>query len=52
LARPEEARALHRRVAGHARLIVFDRAGHHNLIETAPQLYSRSILEFIRAVRR
>ena len=46
LARPEEARALHRQVAAHGRLILFPGADHHNLPDSAPELFKRTLLEF------
>jgi len=46
LARPEEARALHREVASHGRLLLFPGAGHGNLIGSAPALYTHTVLEF------
>lgn len=52
LARPSEARALHRRVESHARLLLFEHAGHLDFPVTDPILYRRSILEFVRAVER
>jgi uncharacterized protein len=52
VARPGEARALHDRVRSHGRLIFFERAGHMNFPETAPERYSRVVLEFVRAVAR
>jgi alpha-beta hydrolase superfamily lysophospholipase len=52
LARPAEARALYRRVEGHGKLIIFDRAGHHDLFDTDPGLYRRTVLDFNRAIKR
>jgi uncharacterized protein len=51
LARPEEARALHRRIATHSRLVLVPDARHGDLCAAAPELYSRTVLEFCRAVR-
>ena len=50
LARPEEARALHGRVASHGRLVFLPGAGHGDLLHSAPELYARTILEFCREV--
>jgi alpha-beta hydrolase superfamily lysophospholipase len=50
LARPEEARALHGRVATHGRLVLVPGAGHGDLLHSAPDLYKRTILEFCREV--
>ena len=50
LARPQEAQALYRRVAAHARLVRFPDANHHNLRESAPELFNPAILEFCREI--
>jgi pimeloyl-ACP methyl ester carboxylesterase len=50
LARPEEARALHGRVASHSRLVFVPGAGHGDLLHSAPELYTRTLLEFCREV--
>jgi pimeloyl-ACP methyl ester carboxylesterase len=50
LARPEEARALHGRVASHGRLVLVPDAGHGDLLHSAPELYARTVLEFCREV--
>jgi alpha-beta hydrolase superfamily lysophospholipase len=47
LARIEEARAIHRRVVAHARLVVFPGAQHNNLAESAPELHKRTIGDFL-----
>jgi pimeloyl-ACP methyl ester carboxylesterase len=39
LARPEEARALFSQVATHGKLVFFPGAEHHNLSESAPELF-------------
>ncbi len=49
-ARPEEARALHGRVATHGRLIFIPDADHGDLFHSAPGLYTRTILEFCREI--
>jgi alpha-beta hydrolase superfamily lysophospholipase len=46
-ARPEEARALLDRVKGHGRLVLFEKAGHLRFLDEDPELYKRTILEFI-----
>jgi alpha-beta hydrolase superfamily lysophospholipase len=50
LARPEEARALHGQVATHGRLMFIPGADHGDLHHSAPDLYTRAILEFCRDV--
>ena len=45
-ARPEEARALHGRVASHGRLMFIPGANHGDLLGSAKNLYTRTILEF------
>jgi pimeloyl-ACP methyl ester carboxylesterase len=52
IARPEDARALHRRVEGHGTLIVFERAGHWTILKTDPGRYRRSIVDFLRTAPR
>jgi alpha-beta hydrolase superfamily lysophospholipase len=47
LARPEEARALYDRVASHGRLVFVPGAGHGDLLGSAPEFYSRTVLEFM-----
>jgi alpha-beta hydrolase superfamily lysophospholipase len=42
-ARPEEARALYRRVAAHGRLVWFERAGHESYYAQDPSLYRKTI---------
>jgi alpha-beta hydrolase superfamily lysophospholipase len=49
-ARPEEARALHGRVATHGRLMIIPGADHGDLLHAARDLYTRTILEFCREV--
>ena len=50
MARPDEARALHEKVASHARLVFFPGAGHGDLLRAAPDLYTRNVLDFCRSV--
>src|SRR5262249_45287129 len=50
LARPEEARALHDRVASHGRLVFIPDAEHGDLLHSAPELYARTVLEFCREI--
>jgi uncharacterized protein len=50
LARPEEAEALHQKVAAHGRLVWMPGAGHANLLGAAPELYQRTILEFVGSI--
>lgn len=49
-ARPEEARALHTQVASHGRLVFVPGAGHGDLLHSARDFYTRTILEFCRDV--
>jgi uncharacterized protein len=51
-ARPEEAEALHDRVKGHGRLVVFEHAGHMNFPYASPQRYRKEALGFIRKAGR
>jgi uncharacterized protein len=51
-ARPEEARALYDRVRSHARLILFEHAGHMNFPETAPERYRQAVLGWFRSLKR
>ncbi len=46
LARPAEAKALYEQVATHGRLVFIPKAGHGNLFRSAPELYSRVVLDF------
>lgn len=48
-ARPEEARALYERVAGHGRLVFFAGAGHDSLLPHDPALYRRVVAEWLHA---
>jgi alpha-beta hydrolase superfamily lysophospholipase len=50
LARPEEARALYHQVEAHGRLVFFPGASHHNLPETAPGVFKRTLLEFCQEI--
>jgi alpha-beta hydrolase superfamily lysophospholipase len=50
LARPDEARALHERVAAHGRLVFFPGAGHGDLLHARPELFTRHVLAFCREV--
>lgn len=52
MARPHEARALHGQVASHGRLVFVPGAGHGDLLRAAPELYSRTVLDFFRSVVR
>lgn len=52
MARPDEARALHGRVASHGRLVFVPGAGHGDLHRAAPEVYRRTVLEFCQAVGR
>ena len=52
LARPEEARALQQRVERHSELIFFDRTAHEDLLDSDPDLYRRTVLTFIRKIKR
>lgn len=49
-ARPEEARDLYQRVAKHGRLIFFEGAGHDSLLDHDPELYRKTIQEWLDAV--
>jgi alpha-beta hydrolase superfamily lysophospholipase len=49
MARPDEARALHGRVASHGRLVLIPGAGHGDLLRAAPELYARTILDFCQS---
>jgi uncharacterized protein len=44
--------ALHEKVASHSRLVLVPGAGHGDLLGAAPELYSRAVLEFVRAVAK
>ncbi len=48
-ARPEEARALYRRVAGHARLVWFEDAGHESFFRHDPSLYGKTVGPLVAA---
>ena len=48
VARPDEAQAIFDRVRSHGKLIIFEHAGHMNFPETYPDLYQRSVLQFLR----
>lgn len=50
MARPDEARALHGRVASHGRLVMVPGAGHGDLFGAAPELYTRTVLDFCQSV--
>ena len=51
VARPDEAQAILDRVRSHSKLIIFEHAGHMNFQETYPELYQRSVVEFLREIR-
>jgi pimeloyl-ACP methyl ester carboxylesterase len=50
LARPQEAQALHRQVAAHGQLVLLPGVRHADLIGTAPELYKRTVLDFVAAI--
>ncbi|SIO22403.1 Lysophospholipase, alpha-beta hydrolase superfamily [Singulisphaera sp. GP187] len=50
-ARPQEAKALHRRVKSHGRLILFEKAGHLNFLETDGTRYRRSLIDFVHSLK-
>jgi uncharacterized protein (DUF952 family)/alpha-beta hydrolase superfamily lysophospholipase len=50
LAQVDEATALHGRVKSHGQLVVFERAGHHNLVGSDPVRYWRLLDEFLGQV--
>jgi pimeloyl-ACP methyl ester carboxylesterase len=50
-ARLEEAKALHERVRSHASLVLFERGGHMNFPEIAPERYRQAVLGFLRSLR-
>jgi pimeloyl-ACP methyl ester carboxylesterase len=52
MARPDEARALHREIASHGRLVFVPGAGHGDLHSAAPELYTRTVLDFCRSAGR
>jgi alpha-beta hydrolase superfamily lysophospholipase len=52
VARPDEAEAILDRVRSHARLVLFEHAGHMNFPETYPDLYQRSVLGFLREIKK
>jgi alpha-beta hydrolase superfamily lysophospholipase len=52
VARPDEAQAILDRVRSHGKLVLFQHAGHMNFPETCPDLYQRSVLGFLRNIRR
>jgi pimeloyl-ACP methyl ester carboxylesterase len=49
-ARPEEARALHAQIASHGRLVWVPGAGHGDLLNANPKLYSQAVLELVTDV--
>jgi uncharacterized protein len=51
-ARPEEARALHARVASHGKLVFVLGADHGDLFFAAGDLYTRTVLEFCREIAK
>lgn len=51
LARPPEARALFQVVKSHARLILFEKAGHLNFLETDHERYHQSLIDFVHALK-
>ncbi len=52
VARPDEARAILDRVRSHGRLVLFEHAGHMNFPETYPDQYQRSVLRFLRELKK
>ena len=50
VARPDEAQAIFERVRSHAKLILFEHAGHMNFPEMYPDLYQRSVLGFLHEI--
>ena len=51
-ARPEEARALFERVAGHGKLVWFPNAGHESLVRANPELYREAVRELLDRLAR
>jgi pimeloyl-ACP methyl ester carboxylesterase len=51
-ATPEQVERLRDRVGSHARLVVFERAGHLGFLESDPGLYRRALLGLIREAAR
>ena len=49
-AHPDEARAILGRVASHGRLVVFERASHLALLRDDPELYGRSVRDFLGGI--
>jgi alpha-beta hydrolase superfamily lysophospholipase len=52
VARPDEAQAILDRVRSHGKMVLFEHAGHMNFPETYPDLYQRSVLSFVREIKR
>jgi alpha-beta hydrolase superfamily lysophospholipase len=52
VARPDEVRAVFDRVRSHAKLVLFEHAGHMNFLETNAALYQQSVLGFLGDIRR
>ncbi len=52
VARPDEALAILERVRSHGRLVLFEHAGHMNFPETCPDQYQRSVLGFLRELKK
>jgi hypothetical protein len=48
-ARPSEAQALCDRIASHARLVLFEGAGHGCLIRADPRRYAEAVAPLLRA---
>jgi uncharacterized protein len=46
LARPDEARVLHEKVAAHGQLVLFPGSGHGDLLGSRPELYRRTVRQF------
>lgn len=47
-ATPEQIGMLHDRVRSHGRMVVFERAGHLGFLQSEPDLYRRTLLDFVR----
>lgn len=47
-ARLDEVTAMYRRIESHAKLVVFDGARHENLDRADPELYMKTLFNFLR----
>jgi pimeloyl-ACP methyl ester carboxylesterase len=52
MARPEEARALHRRISGHSRLVWFEDAGHESFYHHDPEGYGEAVRGLMAAATK